>query len=87
MWVWGTPGQVLPSDTLLIVDQIVRILDETTYGDDEEMIFDILEASDARGLTANIKTELTRLGRWRTVKRDLRDEDDARFNRLFSGER
>jgi hypothetical protein len=86
VWVWGLPGQVLPSDTMLIVDQIVRILDETTYGDDEEMIFEILEASDARGGLTDVRSELVRQGRWDGLCRDLRDEDSTRFNRLFPGE-
>ncbi|MFZ1985106.1 MAG: DUF4157 domain-containing protein, partial [Desulfatitalea sp.] len=41
VWVWGQPGQVLPADTALIVDQITRILDASPYGDDEEMIFEL----------------------------------------------
>lgn len=86
VWVWGLPGQVLPSDTMLIVDQIVRILDETTYGDDEEMIFEILEASDARGSLTGVRSELVRQGRWDGLCRDLRYEDSARFNRLFPEE-
>jgi hypothetical protein len=85
VWVWGIPGQVLPRNSALIVDQIVRIVDEDTYGDDEEMIFEILEGGDARGILGDIRAELVRLGRWEGVKRDLIDEDDARFDRLFPG--
>jgi len=86
VWVWGLPGQVLPNDTMLIVDQIIRILDETTYGDDEEMIFEILEAADARGSLTDVRSELVRRGRWYRLCRDLRDEDSTRFNRLYPGE-
>ena len=83
VWVWGQPGQVLPNDTDLIVDQIVRILDETTYGDDEEMIFDLLEAGDNRGLLPGIQAELVRQGRWDRLSEDLRDEDEDRYNQIF----
>jgi hypothetical protein len=83
VWVWGQPGQVLPNDTGLIVDQIVRILDETTYGDDEEMIFDILCAGENLGLLAAIQAELVRLGRWNELRENLIDEDEDRFNGLY----
>ncbi|MFZ5447951.1 MAG: eCIS core domain-containing protein [Thermodesulfobacteriota bacterium] len=83
VWVWGLPGQVLPSDARLITDQIVRILDETTYGDDEEMIFSLLEAANSHGILAQVTTELTTQGRWANLAVDLRDEDEARYNRLF----
>lgn len=85
VWVWGLPGQVLPGDAALIVDQIDRILDETTYGDDEEMILDLLEDSHASGLLADVKAQLSRQGRWNSLKEDLRDEDRGRFDRLFPG--
>jgi hypothetical protein len=83
VWVWGIPGQVLPNDTMLIVDQIVRILDERTYGDDEEMIFDLLEAGNSRGILNDIMIELVRQGRWNSLRSDLRDEDESRYDRLF----
>lgn len=86
VWVWGLPGQVLPGDAMLIVDQIVRILAETTYGDDEEMIFEILGAADASHLLADVRAELVRLGRWNELRGDLRDEDEDRLNRLYPGE-
>lgn len=84
--MWGLPGQVLPGDAMLIVDQIVRILAETTYGDDEEMIFEILGAADASHLLADVRAELVRLGRWNELRGDLRDEDEDRLNRLYPGE-
>jgi hypothetical protein len=83
VWVWGIPDQVLPSDTMLIVDQIIRILDETTYGDDEEMIFDLLEAGNTRLLFDSIVAELRRQGRWDSLRDDLIDEDESRYYRLF----
>lgn len=83
VWVWGQPGQVLPADTALIADQISRILDETTYGDDEEMIFDLLEAADSLGLLANVQAELVRTGHWAALEENLIDEDEDRYNTLF----
>ena len=68
---------------MLIVDQIVRILDERTYGDDEEMIFDLLEAGNSRGILNDIMNELVRQGRWDSLRSDLRDEDESRYDRLF----
>ena len=83
VWVWGQPGQVLPADAALIVDQIGRILDETTYGDDEEMIFELLEAADSLGVLADVQAELVRTGRWEQLRTDLIDEDENRFDTLF----
>jgi len=84
VWVWGLPGQTLPTDALLLVDQIVRIYDTSPSGDDEEMIFDLLDA----GLTdlGTIRAELARLGKWDGIKTNLRDEDRSRFDLLFPGE-
>ena len=83
VWVWGLPGQVLPNDTALIVDQIARIMDERTYGDDEEMIFDLLEAGNDRGLLAAIQADLVQQARWNRLREDLIDEDQGRYQRLF----
>lgn len=84
IWVWGDPGKQLPSSSILITDQIIRILDETTLGDDEEMIFDLLEEAKGYDLLQEVRMELIRQGRWESLKVDLIDEDSDRFNNLFS---
>jgi hypothetical protein len=83
IWVWGDPGKQLPSNAVIVAGQIIRILDETTFGDDEEMIFDLLEEAKQYEFIDDVLAELTRKGRWEKLKTDLMDEDTSRYNKLF----
>lgn len=83
IWVWGDPGKELPDSSVLITGQIIRILDETTLGDDEEMIFDLLEEAKSYDLLHEVEMQLKRQGRWENLKKDLIDEDSDRFTRLY----
>lgn len=84
IWVWGDPGKQLPSSPVLITGQIIRILDEMTLGDDEEMIFDLLEEAKSYDLLYEVELQLKSKGRWESLKADLIDEDSERFNKLYS---
>lgn len=86
-WQWGIPTGGATPAARVYAGQIRTIREEETLGDDEELIFELLEQARFEGHLSQVIAILVEEARWEALQDELREEDSARLDRLFEANR
>jgi len=87
VWQWGIPRGGSTPEPRIYAGQVKAILRESTLGDDEELIFDLLERARERAVLEQVVQILIDERQWEGVETELRGEDTGRLDRLLEGRR